>query len=181
MGKPPFFWTFQRDVLCHSFWKRKKSKSVCLQVKYIEGKWRRRILSRHQLEVIIILAKLWIQLKTKSFPACSNQGIVLINLLNLVPEQFWNNIFPLIAKRCAGVEVAICYKSYERKWRDCWSFIQRTFPCKYYLDRRASMHCELISTRYRRPPLVQGGLIVVCRVTKKTPVTMLHQKLSELY
>ena len=43
------------------------------------------------------------------------------------------------------------------------------------------MHCELISTRYRRPPLVQGGLIVVCRVTKKTPVTMLHQKLSERY
>ena len=53
--------------------------------------------------------------------------------------------------------------------------------CKYYLDRRASMHCELISTRYRRPPLVQGGLIVACRVTIKTPVTMLHQKLSERY
>ena len=72
-------------------------------------------------------------------------------------------------------------KVMKEKWRDCWSFIQRTFPCKYYLDRRASMHCELISTRYRRPPLVQGGLIVVCRVTKKTPVTMLHQKLSERY
>lgn len=43
------------------------------------------------------------------------------------------------------------------------------------------MHCELISTRYRRPPLVQGGLIVACRVTIKTPVTMLHQKLSERY
>lgn len=38
---------------------------------------------------------------------------------------------------------------------------------KYYLDLGATMHCELISTSYRRESLVHGGLEMACCVTKK--------------
>ena len=52
---------------------------------------------------------------------------------------------------------------------------------KYYLDRGATMHCQLSTTRYNRSPLVQGGLEIECCVVIKTPATLLHQKLTERY
>ena len=52
---------------------------------------------------------------------------------------------------------------------------------KFYLDRGATMYCELSSNHYRRSPLVQGGLEIACRVIVKMRATKLNQRLSEHY
>ena len=52
---------------------------------------------------------------------------------------------------------------------------------KFYLDRGATMYCELSSSHYRRSPLVQGGPEIACRVIVKMRATKLNQGLSEHY
>ena len=50
---------------------------------------------------------------------------------------------------------------------------------KFYLDRGATMSCELSSNHYRRSPLVQGGLEISCRVIVKMRTPELNQRLNE--
>ena len=52
---------------------------------------------------------------------------------------------------------------------------------KFYLDRGASMHVELTSRHYRRSPLVQGGMEIVCSVIMKMPATLRNTKITEKY
>ena len=44
---------------------------------------------------------------------------------------------------------------------------------KHFLDRGISMHCKLNSRHYRRSPLVQGGLEIICEVVINSRATVL--------
>ena len=52
---------------------------------------------------------------------------------------------------------------------------------KYFLDRRISMLCKLTSRYYRRSPLVQGRLEIICEVVINSRETVLQSRLTVRY
>ena len=52
---------------------------------------------------------------------------------------------------------------------------------KFLMDRGAVMHAEVTSQRYRRSPLVQGGLEIPCRLHVCMRPSLLNEKLLERY
>ena len=52
---------------------------------------------------------------------------------------------------------------------------------KFLLDRGANVSAKLMSTHYRRSPLVQGGIEIPCVVTVSMPGTVINQLLMERY
>ena len=54
-------------------------------------------------------------------------------------------------------------------------------PTKFLLARGAVMHAELSSDKYRKSPLVQGGLELSCKVYVSMPPTVLNENLISRY
>ena len=54
-------------------------------------------------------------------------------------------------------------------------------PTKFLLARGAVMHAEISSVKYRRSPLIQGGLELSCLVFVSMPPTLLNEKLIDRY
>ena len=54
-------------------------------------------------------------------------------------------------------------------------------PTKFLLARGAVMHAELSSDKYRKFPLVQGGLKLSCKVYVSMPPTVLNENLISRY
>ena len=54
-------------------------------------------------------------------------------------------------------------------------------PAKFLLPRRAVMHAEISSVKYRNSPLVQGGLELSCIVFVSMPPTVLNENLISRY
>lgn len=52
---------------------------------------------------------------------------------------------------------------------------------KFILDRGAKVIAVLITTNYRRSPLVQGGLEIACEVTITMPATIKNQMILDQY
>ena len=52
---------------------------------------------------------------------------------------------------------------------------------KFLLDRGAVAYAELTSTHYRRSPIMQGGLEMLCKVTVKLHGTVKNHKLFGRY
>ena len=54
-------------------------------------------------------------------------------------------------------------------------------PTKFLLARGAVMHAELSFDKYRKSPLVQGGLELSCKVYISMPPTVLNENLISRY
>ena len=54
-------------------------------------------------------------------------------------------------------------------------------PTKFLLARGAVMHAELSSDKYRKSPLVQGGLELLCKVYVSMPPTVMNENLISRY
>ena len=54
-------------------------------------------------------------------------------------------------------------------------------PTKFLLARGAVMHAELSSDKYRKSPLVQGGLELSCKAYVSMPPTVLNENLISRY
>ena len=52
---------------------------------------------------------------------------------------------------------------------------------KFLLDRGAAVYAELTSTHYRRSPIMQGGLKMLCKVTVKLYRTVKNHMLLGRY
>ena len=52
---------------------------------------------------------------------------------------------------------------------------------KFLLDRGAVVQATRSTTHYRRPPLVQGGLEIACKVSIKVPGTIKNHLLMDRY
>ena len=66
-------------------------------------------------------------------------------------------------------------KTKTKLWVICrWKFHE-------LLDRRANVFTKLVSTHYRRSPLLQGAKEIPCVVTVSMPGTVINQLLMERY
>ena len=66
--------------------------------------------------------------------------------------------------------------------KNCRTFTREiSRPTKFLLARGAVMHAEISSVKYRNPPLVQGGLKLLCIVFVSMPPTVLNENLISRY
>ena len=52
---------------------------------------------------------------------------------------------------------------------------------KFFIDRGATVIAQLTSDHYRRPPLIQGGIEIPCKVTAKISGTVINLLIMEKY
>ena len=52
---------------------------------------------------------------------------------------------------------------------------------KFLMDRGAKVQAQLVTTNYRKSPLVQGGLEIACEVSVKMPPTVKNHMLIDKY